>query len=152
MRTVVVIQARIGSRRLPGKVLADIGGRPMIAHVLERAEAITGIDDVMVAVPDLPEDDPLASAVASLGASVVRGATDDVLGRYLAAADAGRADVVVRVTADCPLLSPSVSSSVVAAYARGGADYASNTLERRSPRGLDTEVVSVETLRAAGRE
>ena len=152
MRTVVVIQARIGSRRLPGKVLADIGGRPMIAHVLERAEAITGIDEVMVAVPDLPEDDPLASAVASLGASVVRGATDDVLGRYLAAADAGRADVVVRVTADCPLLSPSVSSSVVAAYARGGADYASNTLERRSPRGLDTEVVSVETLRAAGRE
>ena len=152
MRTVVVIQARIGSSRLRGKVMADIGGRPMIAHVLERARHITGIDDVVVAVPDLAEDDPLASAVASLGAPVVRGSTGDVLGRYLAAAAASSADVVVRVTADCPLLSPSVSSSIVTAYARGAVDYASNTLERTHPRGLDTEVVSVEALRAAGRE
>lgn len=152
VRTVVVIQARIGSSRLRGKVLADIGGRPMIAHVLERARRITGIDDVVVAVPDLAEDDQLASVVASFGAPVVRGSTDDVLGRYLAAAEASGASVVVRVTADCPLLSPSVSSSVVAAYARGGADYASNTLERTHPRGLDTEVISVEALQTAGRE
>jgi len=152
VRTVVVIQARIGSSRLRGKVLADIGGRPMIAHVIERASRIEGITDVVVAIPDLTEDDGLASAVRSLGAPVVRGSSDDVLERYLTSVDATDADVVVRVTADCPFLSPRVSSSVVAAYAQGDADYASNTLERSYPRGLDTEVVSAEALRIAGRE
>ena len=152
MRTVVVIQARIGSSRLRGKVLADIGGRPMIAHVIERASRIEGITDVVVAIPDLTEDDSLASVIRSIGAPVVRGSSDNVLDRYLTALDATDADVVVRVTADCPLLSPSVSSAVVAAYAQGDADYASNTLERTYPRGLDTEVVSAEALRIAGRE
>lgn len=152
MRTVVVIQARIGSSRLPGKVLAEIGGRPMIAHVVERASLIERITEVVVAIPDLAEDDSLDSAVRSLGVPVVRGSSDDVLDRYLTAVDATDADVVVRVTADCPLLSPTVSSSVVAAYAQGDADYASNTLERTYPRGLDTEVVGAEALRIAGRE
>lgn len=148
----MVIQARIGSSRLRGKVLADIGGRPMIAHVMDRASRIEGITEVVVAIPDLAEDDGLASAVRSLGAPVVRGSPNDVLDRYLTAVSATDADVVVRVTADCPFLSPRVSSSVVTAYAQGNADYASNTIERTFPRGLDTEVVSADALRTAGRE
>lgn len=124
----------------------------MIAHVLERADAIAGCDEVVVAVPDLAEDDPLADTVRALGHRVVRGPSADVLARYVRAADDTGADVVVRVTADCPLLSPSVSSSVVAAFVAGGVDYASNTLERTFPRGLDTEVVSAHALRVAARE
>ena len=152
MRTVVVIQARMGSTRLPGKVLAGIAGRPMIAHVLDRARAIAGADDVVVAVPDVPEDDLLAEAVAALGARAIRGSADDVLDRYVTAIEAVAADAVVRVTADCPLLSPRVSSSVLAAHASGDVDYASNTLDRTYPRGLDTEAVTADALRTAWRE
>lgn len=152
MRVVAVVQARMGSTRLPGKVLADIGGRPMIAHVLERASRIEGVDDILAAVPDLTDDDVLADAIAKLGVRAVRGPADDVLARYLVALDAAGADVgaVVRITADCPLLSPAISTRVVTAL--GGADYASNTLERTYPRGLDTEVVRADALRTAGRE
>lgn len=152
MRTVVVVQARMGSTRLPGKVLETIAGRPMIAHVLERARRIDDVDEVVVAMPDLDEEDPLSAAVIALGARVVRGSADDVLARYLVAVDATGADAVVRVTADCPLLSPAVSSSVVAAFREGGWDYASNTLERTWPRGLDTEVVAADALRVAANE
>jgi len=152
VRTVVIIQGRIGSARLRGKVLADIAGRPMIARVVDRGRRIEGIDEVVVAVPDLPEDDVLAATASALDVRVVRGSADDVLGRYLVAADAANADAVVRVTGDCPLLSPKVSSAVVADYQLGGADYVSNTLERTFPRGLDTEVVDMEALRTAGRE
>lgn len=148
MRTVVVIQARMGSTRLPGKVLARIGGRPMIAHVIERATSIHGADAVVAAIPDLAEDDPLAEVLGSLDTPVVRGPMDDVLSRYLRAIDAAAADVVVRVTADCPLLSPTVSSEVLSAFGTDD-DYASNTLERTYPRGLDTEVVRADALRAA---
>ncbi|MGH2444662.1 MAG: cytidylyltransferase domain-containing protein [Candidatus Limnocylindria bacterium] len=152
MRTVVVIQARMGSTRLPGKVLAGIAGRPMIAHVLERARLIAGTDEVVVAVPDLPEDDQLAAAVSALDARAIRGSAEDVLNRYITAMDATGATTVVRVTADCPLLSPRVASSVVAAHADGEVDYASNTLGRTYPRGLDTEAVAGSALRAAQRE
>lgn len=148
MRTVVVIQARMGSTRLPGKVLAEIGDRPMIAHVLARAGSIRGIDEVVVAIPDLPEDDELAATLDTLGARVVRGPSDDVLARYLRCVDLTAADAVVRITADCPLLSSRVSTDVLAAFGTD-ADYASNTLERTYPRGLDTEVVRADALRAA---
>lgn len=124
----------------------------MIAHVVERAHRIEGIDEVVVAVPDLPEDDVLTATTSALGVRVVRGPADDVLQRYLLAAGAANADAVVRVTADCPLLSPTVSSTVVADFRRGDADYVSNTLERTFPRGLDTEVVSIAALRTAARE
>jgi spore coat polysaccharide biosynthesis protein SpsF len=152
MRTIVVVQARMGSTRLRGKVLADLAGQPMVARVLERAEAIAGIDEVAIAVPDLAEDDALATVADGLGARVVRGSADDVLGRFVRAADATGADAIVRITADCPLLSPRVSSTVVAGFASAGVDYASNTLVRTWPRGLDTEVVTVDALRVADAE
>jgi len=152
MHTVAVIQARMGSTRLPGKVLRDIGGRPMVMHVIERARRIDGVDEAVAAIPDLPEDDVLARALADRAVRLVRGPADDVLERYrLAALDAG-ADAVVRVTADCPLLSPAVASRVVSRFAAGGCDYASNTRQRTYPRGMDVEVISREVLETAARE
>lgn len=152
MRTAVVIQARMGSTRLPGKVLAPVGARPMIEQVIERAARIKGADEVVVAVSDLAEDADLAKAAAATGARVVRGPAYDVLARYIVVIEAVNPDAVVRVTSDCPLLSPSVSSAVLAAFAEDDADYASNTLERTWPRGLDTEVVATEALVTAARE
>lgn len=152
MRVVAIIQARMGSTRLPGKVLEPIGGRPMLAHVVERAMRIRGVDGAIVAIPDLAEDDVLAAAATELGTPVVRGPADDVLARYVMALDAAgpATDAIVRITADCPLLSPSVSGRVVAALA--DADYASNTLDRTYPRGLDTEAIRADILRLAAHE
>lgn len=127
-----------------------LAGRPMVVHVLDRARAIEGVDTVVAAVPDLPEDDALAAACDQAGALVVRGSPGDVLARYAVAAAVSGAEIVVRITADCPLLSPMVSGRVLGTFQ--DCDYASNTLRRTYPRGLDTEVVSVAALRTANSE
>lgn len=147
---VAIVQARVGSTRLPAKVLMPLAGRPMVAHVLDRMRGIAGVDMVVAAVPDLPEDDDLAATCERHGALVVRGSSIDVLSRFAKAADATHADVVLRVTADCPLLSPSVSTRVLAEFE--SCDYASNTLRRTYPRGLDTEVFTASALHAANAE
>jgi spore coat polysaccharide biosynthesis protein SpsF len=147
---VAIVQARIGSTRLPGKVLRPLAGKPMVLHVLERAAAIQGVDEVVAAIPELVEDDTLAEVVARSGYRVIRGSAGDVLSRYVAAARSASAKAVVRVTADCPLLSPRVSTRVLRAFV--GCDYASNTLVRTYPRGLDTEVMSVDAMQCADRE
>ncbi|HET6380852.1 MAG TPA: glycosyltransferase family protein [candidate division Zixibacteria bacterium] len=149
-RAVAVIQARTGSTRLPGKVLMRLGQRPMVEHVVRRARRVAGVDEVVLAVPDLPEDDELAETLSELS-PVVRGPAADVLARFLGTARRHKADVVVRITADCPLLSPAVSSRVLAAF-EPGCDYVSNTVTRTFPRGLDTEVFTREALEAAAFE
>ncbi|MBA3845738.1 MAG: glycosyltransferase family protein, partial [Planctomycetes bacterium] len=154
-RVVVIVQARMGSTRLPGKVLMDLAGRPMVEHVLRRARLIPGIDAVVLATTTRAEDDALAARCAAGGwASVHRGPADDVLERYRLTAEAERADVVVRVTADCPLLSPAVSGMVVHRLldAGGALDYVTNTRTRSFPRGLDTEAFTMAALRAAAAE
>lgn len=147
---VAVVQARMGSTRLPGKVLMPLAGEPMVTHVLHRAQAISGVDTVVAALPDLPEDDVLAATCQRAGALVIRGSADDVLTRYSKASQATDAEVVVRLTADCPFLSPATSAHVLSRL--GNYDYASNTLERTFPRGLDTEVFTRRALDTANRE
>jgi spore coat polysaccharide biosynthesis protein SpsF (cytidylyltransferase family) len=147
-RVVAIVQARMGSTRLPGKVLLPLAGRPMVLHVAERAARIPGVDGVLVATPDGPDDAPLQDVLGANGIDWVSGPSDDVLRRYAIAAAAADADMVVRITSDCPLLSPVVSGRVVAAFLEGGADYASNTLQRTWPRGMDTEVLGREALDA----
>lgn len=149
-RTVVIVQARMGSTRLPGKVLMPLAGRPMVLHVLDRAAQIQGIDEVVAATPSLTEDDRLAETIAGAGYAVSRGSADDVLARYGAAIRETNADVVIRITADCPMLSPRVSTRVLEAFV--DCDYASNTVERTFPRGLDTEVMSSVSLLIAAAE
>lgn len=143
---VVIVQARMGSNRLPGKVLEDLCGAPVIAHVLARARAIPGIEDVCCAVPEGAADDRLADIARRLGAVVTRGSEADVLSRYVTAARACKATVVIRVTADCPVLDPHVSGRVLADFLAHRPDYASNGEPASWPKGYDTEVFSREAL------
>ena len=153
-RVIVVIQARLGSTRLPGKALAEIGGRPMLAHVVERACAISGIAGLVIATTVSPTDDALVAFAKQAGAACIRGHEADVLDRFCLAARETKADAIVRVTADCPLLDPEVSGRVLAEYLqrRPAVDYVSNVHPPTYPDGLDTEVVSVAALETAARE
>ena len=146
MKMVCVIQARMGSTRLPGKVLADIAGRPMLAHVIERAQRIAAVDEVVVATTTLPEDEEVQEAASRFGAGTFAGSLDDVLDRYYKAAKYFRADVVMRVTADCPLLDPAVGDHVVSFYDHGSIDYCSNVLQPTYPDGVHVEIINLPAL------
>lgn len=150
MKTVAIIQARMGSSRLPGKVLSDLAGKSMLARVVERLLDTTLVDAVMIATTTLPGDDAVVAHARQLGIMSYRGSADDVLARYLGAARTVRADVIVRVTADCPLLDPGVVDRVVAACTHD-IDYASNTQTRSFPRGLDVEALHRDALERIGR-
>jgi spore coat polysaccharide biosynthesis protein SpsF (cytidylyltransferase family) len=154
LRAFAVIQARLGSTRLPGKALAELAGRPMLAHVAERAAAIPGIAGVVLATTVSRADDTMEAFARARGLRCVRGSEEDVLDRFCLAAREANAEAVVRITADCPLLDPAVSGRVLAEYAarRPGVDYVSNVHPPTYPDGLDTEVFSVEALETAARE
>lgn len=145
---VVIVQARSGSSRLPDKVSMDLAGRPVLAHVLDRAAAIAGIDQVCCALPDRSEDDALARLAERLGAIVVRGPEADVLARYALAARATEAEAIVRITSDCPVVDPEVAGRVLAALGKGPS-YASNVDPRSWPKGLDVEAFTREALELA---
>lgn len=147
-----VIQARMGSSRLPGKVMKDIVGHPQLWHVVSRTGAAETLDSVVVATSGSETDDAIVALCEQSDIPVFRGSEDDVLDRYYCAAKWAGAEVVVRITADCPLIDPGVVDKVVSAYLEGGCDYASNTIERTYPDGLDTEVFSFEALEAAWHE
>jgi spore coat polysaccharide biosynthesis protein SpsF len=153
MRVVAVLQARLSSTRLPGKVLIAIAGRPMLAHVAERVRACRRIEDVWLATSDDASDDPLVEAAHGLSLPVARGPLEDVLERYRLTAAAARAEAVVRITCDCPLLDPEVTDRLIERFLSDGADYASTSLPRNTwPRGLDSEVMTVAALERAARE
>ena len=149
---VIIVQARMTSTRLPGKVLTPIAGRPMLAWILDRLASVR--DDVRVAVATSTgaADDPVVDLCSEMRIPVVRGSEHDVLDRYHQAASQLKADPIIRITSDCPLIDPATSRAVLELWEREHPDYASNTLERTFPRGLDTEVVSRSAIDAAWRE
>ena len=149
MRIVAIIQARMNSNRLPGKVLKDICGESMLSRVVHRVTSATSLDKVVVATTDLLVDDLINNECDKLGVSVFRGSEDDVLDRFYQAALFHKAEVGVRITADCPLIEPMIIDNVVHAFLNSNMDYASNTLERTYPRGLDVEVISLHALTIA---
>ena len=153
-RVLAIVQARLGSTRLPGKALLPVVNQPMLAHVIVRTLAVPGVAQVVLATTVSPEDDGLEQVAASLGVPTVRGSVDDVLDRFHSALRAYPADAIVRITADCPLLDPEVSGLVVADYVahREDADYVSNVEPPTYPDGLDTEIVSAAALDRAWRE
>jgi spore coat polysaccharide biosynthesis protein SpsF len=153
MRRVAIVQARMGSTRLPGKVLADLAGAPMLQRQLERLARCERLDEVVLATTAAPADDPVAALAARLGLRAHRGPGADVLARYAGAAREARAELVVRLTADCPLVDPKATDAVVAALEtrRSACDYASNVLERHLPRGLDTEALWRDVLERVDR-
>ena len=152
LKVVAIIQARMGATRLPGKVLADIAGRPMLWHVVNRACRAKLLGGVVVATSVDPLDDPVVAFCEQEGTPCFRGSEDNVLDRYYQAARWIGADPIVRITADCPLLDPNVVDSVVKYFMEGDYDYVSNTGPPTFPDGLDTEVFSSKALERAWRE
>ncbi|WP_162935695.1 cytidylyltransferase domain-containing protein [Tsuneonella amylolytica] len=134
-----LIQARMSSSRLPGKVLADLGGQPMIGYMLGRVRRAARVDNVAVVTSTDASDDPLAEAVAAMGGRVHRGSLDDVLDRFGTAVNEIGGDTIVRLTGDCPLIDPAVIDTVIALREQTGADYASNVEPPSFPDGLDVE-------------
>jgi len=144
----------MSSSRLPGKVLADLAGAPMILRQIERLSRARRLGRIVVATSDQASDDVLAARLDQAGVAVFRGSLNDVLARFIGAMDAfGATGTVVRLTADCPLADPVVIDETVALHLASDADYTSNTPARRSyPKGLDVEVFRAEALRTAARE
>ena len=141
-----IIQARMGSTRLPGKIMLEIEDRPMIGHVVERAKRIPNVDCVIVATSTSTREKPLVQYLRSQDIPVFRGSERDVLGRYVRAAEKFDIDTVVRLTADNPLLMPGISAQVVHVFQEKECDYASNTVVETYPTGLSTEVISSDAL------
>jgi glutamate-1-semialdehyde aminotransferase/spore coat polysaccharide biosynthesis protein SpsF (cytidylyltransferase family)/predicted dehydrogenase len=149
---VAIIQARMGSTRLPGKSMAEIEKRPMLWHVVQRVKRATLVDRVVVATSTSPADDAIENMCRENGVPCYRGSESDVLDRFYVAAHAEKASQVVRITADCPLIDPEVIDRVVRRFQRGDLDYASNAMVRNYPDGLDTEIFSFSALERAWHE
>lgn len=148
-----LLQARMSSSRLPGKVMRPILGEPMIGRQIERLRRSRRITTLVVATSDEVSDDPLAAYVQSLGVPVHRGSLSDVLGRMAGAARRyGPAAAVARLTADCPLIDWRLVDACVSLFLDGRFDYAANDMPPRFPRGLDVEVMTAEALFAADLE
>ncbi len=148
MKKVVLLQARLGSTRLPGKVLLDVGGRPLLAQVVRRLQRCRLVDAIVIATTDNPRDQAIVELARQLGVAYFCGSEPDVLSRFCGAAQANQAEIVVRITADCPLIDPEVCDLVVDTLLqqRHCCDYASNVLRRTYPRGLDVEAMFYDTL------
>jgi spore coat polysaccharide biosynthesis protein SpsF (cytidylyltransferase family) len=151
---VTIVQARMGSTRLPGKVMLDLGGQPMLARVVRRAQRARRVDELLVATSNASDDDRIASFAQQIGVGLFRGNEHDVLDRYYQAALSASATVVVRITADCPFIDPAIVDSVVAAFLAADpvVAFAANTIDRTFPRGLDVEVCAFEALARAWSE
>ena len=155
MRLGAVIQARLSSTRLPGKILLPLphgGDAGSLAHVIRRAAAAGRFDEIIVATTDGHEDDAVVEVARREGARVFRGSRDDVLGRFDGAAREAGLDLVVRLTSDCPCLDPGVVRRTIEAFERGRADFASNVLEKSWPYSMACEVFPRELLERAARE
>jgi spore coat polysaccharide biosynthesis protein SpsF len=152
MRMVAIIQARMTSTRLPGKIMMDIAGRPLIDHVVKRAQQAQTLDLVTVATTDCLADDRVEQYCSEASIPCFRGSEEDVLDRYYRAALHFKADVIVRLTADCPLMDPAVVDQLVRTFRRGDYDYVSNTIEPTYPDGLDAEVFGRHALERTWRE
>ena len=147
-RTVCIIQARMNSKRLPGKVLLPLNGHTVIGEVLTRCKRIPGVDEVVCATTMLATDQVLADEAAKY-CKVVTGSENDVLWRYLYTAQLVGADIIMRITGDCPLISPELCGQVLEDFKATEADYGSNIEPRTFPRGLDCEVFTFDILKRA---
>lgn len=157
MTIAAIIQARMSSTRLPGKVLLPLGGRTVLSHVVQRVSACPLVDKVVVATTDLAIDDLIVDEARSLGVHWSRGSSEDVLSRYVKAAREHCAATVIRITSDCPLVDPHLLGDMAQRFITSRtsptpADYLSNTLERTYPRGYDVEIFTADTLERAHKE
>lgn len=152
MKTVLIVQARMTSTRLPGKVLLPLAGAPMLTRLVERLHGVKRADAIVIATTTNASDDPIAALCTQLGVLCHRGSEHDVLARYADAARLHDADAVVRITSDCPLIAPTLIDQVIAVYEEGDSDYVSNMLPPTWPYGMAVEVFSAAALQEAHAE
>lgn len=154
MNIAVITQARVGSTRLPGKIMKEILGKTILIHDLDRIKEMKTINKIVVATTDLEKDDIIVKTVTRYdnNIGIYRGSERDVLDRYYKASIEFNADVIVRITSDCPLIDPRISDLVVETFLKNESDYCCNNMPRTYPHGLDTETFSFETLERAWKE
>ncbi len=152
MNIVAIIQTRMGSTRLPGKVLKDLAGDTTLARVVSRLRRSKCISHVLIATTNAAADNAIVRECNRIGVDVFRGEEQDVLDRYYRAALSVEADAIVRITSDCPLIDPAVTDQTVERFLCEKPDYASNVITRTYPRGLDTEIMTMSALERTWRE
>ena len=152
MKTVAIIQARIRSERLPGKVLYELGGKPLIAFMLERVRGTAGLDEIVIATGDDPANAVLAGLAGGLNVTVFQGSEKDVLSRFADAARHSQADRIIRLTGDCPFSDPAVIEALLHMQESQNLDYCCNVLPPTWPDGLDASVFTRDVLEQADRE
>lgn len=152
MNVVAIIQARVGSKRLPGKMTTDISGKTLLEQTLLRVQAIPSVENIVLATSSEVEDQPLIEIAKKLGIHAYAGSNEDVLDRYYGAAHSVNADVTIRLTGDCPLLDPFVCEETLECFFDNTADYVSNIRPPTYPDGLDVEIFTISALNSAWKE
>ena len=146
MRIVATIEARMNSSRLPGKVLLKAKEKSMLEILVERLQQVKSIDDIIVATTTNPKDNEIAYLCAKKGLGFFRGSEEDVMGRVIGAAKSAKADLIVEITADCPIIDPNIIEQIINIYIANKVDYVGNAKIRSYPDGMDTQVFSLKTL------
>lgn len=151
MHVEIMVQARMGSTRLPGKVMKEVLGKPLLGYLIERLRQAKEPDGISILTTTEAIDDQIVAYCRTQNITCYRGSEEDVLERYYQAALVSKPDAIVRITSDCPLIDPEILDQVIAEYRKssGTIDYLSNTLELTYPRGLDVEIFSFKALEEA---
>ena len=151
MKILAIIQARMGSTRLPGKIMKEVNGKPLLLYQLERVKKSKLIDKIVIATTTTKKDDLIINFCEQYNVDCYRGSEEDVLARYYEASQQFGGEVIVRLTSDCPIIDPSIIDKTIKYYIDNLPyyDYVSNTIERTYPRGMDVEVFSIKALRKA---
>ena len=149
MNIVSVIEARMNSKRLPGKVLLPAQKISMLEHLVERLKTIKIIDQIVVATTVNSKDDEIVELCQKKEINFFRGSEEDVMGRVICAAEKYFADLIVEITADCPLIDPNIVDQIIRIFLANNVDYVSNAIVRSYPDGMDTQVFSLKTLKTS---
>jgi len=152
MRIVASVEARMHSSRLPGKVLKDICGKPVLWHIVERLKRAERVQDIVIATTVNPKDDQIVEFADKLGVKIFRGSEEDVLHRLVDAHKMMKSDTIVEITGDSPLIDPEIVDQTIELYLNNDADYVSNTLTRSYPIGIRTQVFSLDLLSRCEKE
>jgi len=147
MKIVATIEARMTSSRLPGKVLMDVDGIPMLKYLIERLKTVRSINEIVIATTINASDDVLVEFAKKERIQYYRGSEDDVMGRVINAAESVSADIIVEITGDCPIIDPQIVEQTIRMFLANKADYVSNAHVRSYPDGMDTQVFKLETLK-----
>ena len=147
MRIVSTIEARMSSTRLPGKVLLEANNKSMLEHIILRLKSVKNIDDIIIATTINSKDDSICDLADKLNVNFYRGSEDDVLKRVIESGDKAKADVIVEITGDCPLIDPQIVEQYVEIYKNNKVDYVNNCNIRSYPDGMDTQVININALK-----